>query len=133
MKTIILIFVLFVFSCQQGKKSEVAELKDAVMAIHDESMPKMGELRKIRRNLMLQADSLKVSDSTRAVVLLVTAEEIAAANEGMMDWMRNYEPEYTGTKEEILFYLGEQRKSIQKVKEDMEKSLIKGKEMLKQR
>ena len=82
---------------------------------------------------MLQADSLKVSDSTRAVVLLVTAEEIAAANEGMMDWMRNYEPEYTGTKEEILFYLGEQRKSIQKVKEDMEKSLIKGKEMLKQR
>ncbi|MBC6410872.1 MAG: hypothetical protein GDA42_10540 [Ekhidna sp.] len=127
MKNITLIFILFVFSCQSDKRSEVAELKNVVIAIHDEVMPKIGELRRIRRDLMLQADSLKMSDSTGSAALLIAADEIASANEGMMDWMRNYDPEFEGSDEEVKAYFEDQKIAIQKVKKNMESSLADGK------
>ncbi|MBC6426157.1 MAG: hypothetical protein GDA51_06750 [Ekhidna sp.] len=129
MKNITLIFILFVFSCQSDKRSEVAELKNVVIAIHDEVMPKIGELRRIRRDLMLQADSLKMSDSTGAAALLIAADEIASANEGMMDWMRNYDPEFEGSDEEVKAYFEDQKIAIQKVKKNMESSLADGKKV----
>ena len=131
--TTLLIWLVF-FSCQSGrndskevnKKTSTVSLRSEILAIHDEVMPKMGELRKTKKNLMIWADSLKKSDSTGAATLLITADEIASANEGMMDWMRNYEPAYEGTEEEVLSYLEEQKKSIQRVKENMESSLTNG-------
>ena len=124
-----------VLSCQpsssgaEGAGNEeitIDSLKRVVLAIHDEVMPKMGELRRTRKDLMLLADSIANIDSLKAADLTSLADEIGAVNEGMMQWMRGYEPEFEGTEEEVKVYLEAQRKSIQKVKEEMEGSLAKG-------
>ncbi|WP_370089923.1 hypothetical protein [Ekhidna sp.] len=131
MKNLLLITTLFfIVSCGPSQEEELQQLKDEVMTIHDEVMPKMGELRRIRKDLLLQADSLIVVDSARAALLTTIATQIGDANEGMMQWMRDFEPEFEGTDDEIRQYLEDQKIAIQQVKEDMNKSLAKGKEVL---
>ena len=137
MKNLILLTILALFAaCGTGKKEQtngeisIDSLKSEVLAIHDEVMPKMGELRKTRKELLLQVDSLMESDADKAAILTTIANEIGAANESMMQWMRAYEPEFEGTDEEIRQYLEDQKVAIQKVKDDMLGSLKKGKEVL---
>lgn len=131
MKNLLLLTTLtFLVACGPSEKEELNQLKDEVISIHDEVMPKMGELRRTRKDLLLQADSLVDIDSVRAALLTSIADQIGEANEGMMQWMRNYEPEFEGTNEEVKQYLEDQRIAIKQVKEDMNKSLAKGKEVL---
>jgi len=143
MKNPILFFllVLALFSCQpSGKESKEIDskpgvvtldsLKKEVLAIHDEVMPKMGQLMKTSKALITLADSVSSSDSIRASTLMEAANDIDLANENMMVWMRNYEPAFEGSEAEILAYLTKQKKEIQKVKDDMEGSLANGRKML---
>ncbi|SNT16436.1 hypothetical protein SAMN05421640_2598 [Ekhidna lutea] len=131
MKNLILLATLTLFfSCSPSKKEELQNLKDEVIDIHDEVMPKMGELRRTRKDLLLQADSLMETDTDRAAMLTTVANEIADANESMMQWMRAFEPEFEGTDEEIKKYMEDQKVSIQQVKEDMNSALAKGREVL---
>lgn len=131
MKNLALLTVIILLAaCGPSKKEELQTLKSEVMAIHDEVMPKMGELRRTRKDLLLQADSLMESNPDRAAMLTTIADEIGNANEGMMQWMRAYEPEFEGTDEEIRQYLEDQKVSIQQVKDDMLGSLKKGKEII---
>ena len=104
---------------------------DQVMAAHDEVMPKMGDLRRLSKELGEKADSLAaLSDSTyndRIQQLRTTAEKIEAANESMMEWMRQFEmPDNEAPVAEVLVYLREQKEKIDKVREDMLKSLEEG-------
>lgn len=131
MKNLLLIVSLILFfACQPKGETDLKALKDEVFEIHDEVMPKMGDLRRARKALMVKADSLQSIDSLKAQTLLKASENIAAANDSMMVWMRNFDPNFEGTDEEVLNYLNEKKESISKVKEDMIGSLGKGQEML---
>ena len=130
MKKFCILLLVAMFSCQPSGESELKVLKDEVMAIHDEVMPQMGDLRRTRKDLMLQADSLMASDSVRATELNDLASKIEGANEGMMQWMRAYEPDFAGSDEEIKNYLEAQKQSIEKVRDEMKKSLADGKNAL---
>jgi uncharacterized protein Yka (UPF0111/DUF47 family) len=127
MKHFAIILGVLLFSCSKSgqEKVDIPTLKEEVLAVHDEVMPKMGELRKVEKELrlMVQEDSL-LSD------LGVVADKIADANQSMMVWMRGYDPNFEGTEEEVIQYLNEQKKSIQKVKEDMLSSLEEGKQLV---
>ncbi|MFY0599686.1 MAG: hypothetical protein JXR03_08435 [Cyclobacteriaceae bacterium] len=124
---------LLVISCTPTKKDKVEEkpLMDQIMEAHDEVMPKMGALMKTRRELLAKSEAVSSSDSTLAVELNFLAQELDLANESMMDWMRNFDPEFTGTEEEVQKYLLLKKEGIQKVAEAMNSSLVKGKEALK--
>lgn len=103
-----------------------------VMAAHDEVMPKMGELRKTAKDLQAKADSLStLTDQDFAAeisTLRQTAERIEDANEGMMEWMRQFEmPDNEAPIAEVLVYLKDQKEKIDKVKDEMLKSLEEGK------
>lgn len=138
MKYLTLLIILIAFSCGGKKQTEkvvngvisLDSLKAEVIAIHDEVMPKMGELRRTRKDLMLKADSLSKTDSVRASVLSDLANDIADASEGMMVWMRAYEPEFEGTEAEIRAYFEAEKKAIQKVNKDMKDALNQGLEAL---
>ncbi|WP_462247792.1 hypothetical protein [Ekhidna sp.] len=132
MKYLTLLFIALVVACSPSKENELKTLKDEVMAIHDEVMPKIGDLRKVRMELESLSDSLMATDSTRAMELSSLAADISDASEGMMMWMRNYEPEFEGTEAEIKAYLEGQKVSIQKVKEDMLESMESGEQALGQ-
>ena len=134
----VLASIILLAACGHSKKKETQtngeisldSLKSEVLSIHDEVMPKMGELRRTRKDLLFRADSLMETDAERAAMLTTVADEIDAANESMMQWMRAYEPEFEGTDEEIRQYLEDQKVAIQKVKDDMLGSLKKGKKVL---
>lgn len=130
MKKLMLVLLVIAFGCKPSGDSDLKMLKDEIMAIHDEVMPKMGELRRIRKDLMLQADSLVEVNSKRADMLNELAMEMEAAKEGMMQWMRGFQPDFDGTEEEVKAYLEDQKKIIQQVKEDMLIALEKGRSNL---
>lgn len=123
--------IIFV-ACQPSKEFDSGALKEEVMAIHDEVMPKMGELRKVRKAVMLLADSLMQINPDSAAMLTALADNIEGANEGMMQWMREYEPDYEGTEEEIKVYLEKQKEAIERVKAAMDSSLAEGLKALEQ-
>jgi len=130
------IFLLFMVATATACSNEQKEQKDAlmaeVMAAHDEVMPKMGELRKTAKDLQAKADSLStLTDQDFAAeisTLRQTAERIEDANEGMMEWMRQFEmPDNEAPIAEVLVYLKDQKEKIDKVKDEMLKSLEEGK------
>ncbi len=132
--------LLIAVACQSGKTSggdqvvdgviSLDSLKSEVLFLHDEVMPKMGALRRVRKDLMLQADSIVELDSAKAQMLNGLANDIGNASEGMMQWMRAYEPDFEGTEEELRAYFEEQKQAIQEVKNQMESTLAMGEKAL---
>jgi hypothetical protein len=131
-----LIGLLVITACGDGGQAEREALRDEVMAVHDEVMPKMGDLRKTRKSLEALADSLRSDTTNTSSVgsLMARATEIEVANEAMMGWMRQYNPETMedGTPhEEVMSYLKEQKTAIEKVRDQMNQALAAGEEALK--
>lgn len=126
---LVLALALAISSCETSSKDsvDIPTLKSEVIAIHDEVMPKMGELRKVSKELRQAAEA----DSTKQS-WIETADEISEANESMMVWMRGFEPNYEGTDEEVIAYLQDQKVKIEKVREAMNGSLAAGKSLLGQ-
>ncbi len=129
-------FAISITSCGDGGKAEREALRDEVIAIHDEVMPKMGDLRKVRKSLEAMADTLATDSMMLADAekIRALAKEIEDANESMMAWMRQFEPGIMedGTPHgEVMAYLKEQKEAIDKVKQDMLESLSKGQEAIK--
>ncbi|MEM6644052.1 MAG: hypothetical protein AAF616_13810 [Bacteroidota bacterium] len=130
MRLTIWTLAIVMLACQPQKETGLKELKEEVLAIHDEVMPKIGELRRVRKDLMKRADSVSASDSTISKSLIETANELGEASESMMQWMREYEPDFQGTDEEVAAYLELQKEAIIEVKYQMEGALTKGNEKL---
>ena len=127
MKTILFILpMLLILSCDQQEKAEIDALRKEVMDVHDEVMPRMGEMIKIRKALMEKAQ-----ESVDSTTLLNLSNNIDIAHEEMMQWMRNYEPGFTGSNDEVRKYLLEQKTAIQQVREKMIGSLNSGADALK--
>ncbi len=116
-----LIAILFTF-CGPDQKAIQKARFDEVMAVHDEVMPKMGMIRKLKGALQASADSLITADSLSAEAqeFLGAVAELEAANESMMGWMRSFaQPEEGTVHEEVLkFYEGEMEK-VKAVREKM--------------
>ena len=115
--SIVLIFIGIFYSCSEENKVE--KLKDEVMAIHDEVMPEMGSLMKLKNQLnekLVYFDSAdkKFSEINKAI------HDLEVADEEMMDWMRNYkDPQLDMEETEALNYLNSQKDSIIKVRKQI--------------
>ncbi len=132
MKKLLFVSLVFILSCQSSNKEEVdlKALKDEVFELHDEVMPLMGDLRRVRKSLMLQVDTIQDTDAERAAILTEASNNLDEANEGMMVWMRNFDPNFEGSDEEVLKYLTDQKSSIEEVNKNMKESLKKGQELM---
>lgn len=120
---ILLAIPILIIACNSDKKEQQA-LFEEVMLVHDEVMPKMGNLRALSTDLSQKADSLAldslVENSSKVNEMRILSKNLKDANEGMMEWMRQFEQVEEGTPHgEVIQYLTEQRRQIQKVKDDM--------------
>ncbi len=137
LKTLFLaVVVAFVaIACESGPTEEEQQnsLKDEVMEIHDEVMPKMGEMNTLKNELLADADSLSADSSNvenleLSIDLRQIASELEEANKSMMDWMRNYKPTFDEqTHEEIMQYLEDQKVKAGEVKTKILTSIEKAK------
>src|SRR5688500_4839124 len=68
------------------------ELYDDVMDIHDEVMPKMDDIYKLKEKLKNQlTDAPNMAEEKRREIETIISR-LDAASEGMMVWMRNFDP-----------------------------------------
>ncbi len=107
---------------EQAEESSVAtdELYQEVMDVHDEVMPKMNDLYKLKKQLMEEIENSPDLVEERKQELENRIKELDQASESMMQWMRNFNPEdFKADKEEYLDYLNKELEKVNKVKEEM--------------
>jgi chemotaxis protein histidine kinase CheA len=105
---------------------------DEMMETHDAVMPKMAALNRTGRELKAVAETTE--DKAVKENINQTVKSLEAASESMMVWMGELqklsELREDKSHEEIMAYLKEEKANISQVKEDMEKSLKNGQELL---
>lgn len=121
-------------SCQQAKKEvTTASQMKRVMAIHDEVMPKMGELGKLVAELNEKADS-----TATGMEFDTAKKELQAANGSMMDWMKGFGDRFTSDEimngkelsQEKQQWLVEEEQKIKAVRTRFEGSMARAKKLL---
>lgn len=88
--------VISLWSCKNNEtKPDIPNKMEQVMAVHDEIMPKMGEIGELIGKIQANIDTLQV-DSLK----LNTIEKLKGANQEMMQWMQDFGDAFEG--DEIL-------------------------------
>ena len=107
-------------------------LYDDIMLVHDEMMPKMEDLMRIRGEVQEIKDSLKAAGIDEDIdVLVSTIQMVENADESMMNWMRNFEPVSSEeSHENIMAYYTDQKNKMDSVKLIMEEAIGKGQAIL---
>lgn len=120
-------FFFFLSACEADKKESNEILKKEVIEIHDEVMPKMDELKKLKKEILQKAGSLgsdSTSNSIEIEKLNAIALDLDSAFEGMFVWMRQFKSSYDEmTPEEVEVYLLEQKTKVQEVNDRIKSSI----------
>lgn len=150
MKKTIYLILIAAFTLTSCKKEATAEEKalatqietyDALMTeameVHDEIMPKMGELMELKGEITEKAEAGELSDQT---AISSTAEELKASHDGMMTWMKDYSekfpygdpsPETKEAIEEKMPVLKQEVEEIKQLRDQTMKSIESAKALLK--
>ncbi|HUH46952.1 MAG TPA: hypothetical protein VLZ54_07355 [Arenibacter sp.] len=135
-KTLILVLSLFIittYSCKD-KSEETTQMK-AVLAIHDEVMPKMGAL----GTLMGKLDQ-KIEAGTNIDDLIAAREDLKSAHKAMMDWMKGFGDRFDSDEimkgkaltEEKQKWLDEEETKVRALREHINSSIEKAENLLKE-
>lgn len=107
-----------------GTESTNDALYDEVMRIHDEVMPKMNDLYKIKEDLKKQLSETADLTEEKRQELEAQIAKVEEASKSMMVWMREFNPPADSLGEEVVKqYLQEQLEAVKKVKENIEQVL----------
>ena len=108
------------YESKQLEDQEVSTLYDEVMDIHDNVMPKMQDISKLRRELRKQIVEAKDSSIIMKDILYLNK-----ADDAMMDWMARFSEEYQllQEKEQKLKYLKNEIPAIEYVRDIMLESI----------
>jgi hypothetical protein len=116
-----------VFSCLFGvscgnDRAEIDQLQTQTMALHDEAMKAMTEMKRKGGTLEKERatlDSLR-TDTLRSKAILQVLAQMEKAEADMMTWMEQYTPPDQMPKAEALRYMQEQKKKMEQNLRDME-------------
>ncbi len=131
----LLLTIISVVSCGEKKKSAKDLLYDKVIAIHDEIMPKMGDIMKYKKQLSQKMDTLIAEGADQNVEsiesLKKTVKDLEISNDEMMNWMHQFNPEFEDmTEKEIMDYLNDQKTKIEKVGKTTSEALTNAEKLL---
>ena len=132
----ILVTLVFIVStaCQQTSRedhrvpdpvvtSPNQKLYDEIMDIHDEAMPKMNDLHKTKTSLQTRL-ALPGLGEHESEEIKNNIARLDSASEGMMVWMRQFDPlPDSAGEEKARAYLENELEKIKKVREDIEEAL----------
>lgn len=126
--------ILFFQACGPSQADLNSAKRAEVIAIHDEVMPKLGQLKAFEKKGLQKVQELAAMDTVDSAKIqelkdLVT--ELNQAYEGMFVWMRQYEIDEEGrSPEEIKIYLDEQMISVTEVNKAIKDVLAKADSVL---
>jgi len=102
-------------------------LYDQVMAIHDEVMPKMNDLYKLKEELKDKIAQTPAMPDAKKAEIEGTIAKLDSASENMMIWMRNFNPLPDSLGEDqAKEYLENEMEKIKGVRAGVEEALEKG-------
>ncbi|MBN8577315.1 MAG: hypothetical protein J0L66_10240 [Cytophagales bacterium] len=135
--SLFLLLILFLTACEKGQQatSEAEEtdnpnqvLYDQVMDVHDEVMPKMDEIMKLKRQLKEQIANTPDMVVERKQQLEKIISNLDSASTAMMNWMHKFNPlPDTADQEKARAYLEVEMERIRSVKNLMLESIDKAK------
>jgi hypothetical protein len=131
MKKIIALLAIFLFCACTNEDKGVA-LVNEVLDIHDEVMPKIGEVMSLRKEVLDKVEGSENADELRDI-----AQSLEKAQKGMMTWMNDWSQNSTPfvnnetSEEEKMDFLKAEKERVIKVKEDINNSIAKAKEVIK--
>ena len=134
------ILIFFQIGCTSDiNKNSESELSDReklykeVMKIHDDVMPKMSDINRVKRNLKDQLEEGKIVNDQMKQKINASIDELIAAEDSMMDWMREFKaPKDADPDEKVIKYLNEEKLKISRVSDQMLSSLQNGSNILDQ-
>ena len=144
---LLILFILsFIFSCNSSDPYlKSREIYEQTMNLHDEVMPKMGEVLSVKHSLKMKLDS--VSDPAIKTEIDSAMAELDRTYNSMMRWMADLQPvpdkkegengneaspgQKKLTPEEMIKVQEKSLEDIKALKEQMKKSLDNGKELLR--
>lgn len=118
---------------EEAQFAEQNEAFDAMMVVHDDVMPKMSDISRVRRALKGHLGNEELSAEAKAKIQ-ENIDGLNNADDGMMNWMRNVQQprklRKTKSHDEIMQYFAAQKAEIEKVQRAMETNIIGGQMML---
>ena len=134
----ILLFVMLVSACSKTQPAAEADaesdnpnqvLYDQVMDVHDEVMPRMDDIMKLKRSLQEQIANTPDMGVERKQQLEKIISNLDSASSAMMNWMHEFNPLPDTVDQELAReYLEEEMEKIRKVKTLMLESIDKAKQ-----
>ena len=135
LKTLLPVMLVMIWSCGQKSNDDHHEghemeeggnqaLYDEVMKVHDEVMPKMDNIYKLKGQLKEKlANTPGMADEKKQEIEGIILR-LDSASEGMMVWMRKFNPLPDSVGEEqAKEYLEGEMEKIKKVRDDVRKAL----------
>ncbi|MDX2247625.1 MAG: hypothetical protein SF052_12650 [Bacteroidia bacterium] len=110
---------------ESGDESPYGKLMAEVMAIHDEVMPQMSKLYELKKSLGEKTETLSDSETDKELRTKIEAatQSLEKADEGMMNWMRNFEDPGENDPEKAVAYLQKEKEKVLEVKKQMLESI----------
>jgi hypothetical protein len=121
------IFTLFIcalcsfnIGCTNENKESESKLNKDIMAVHEEIMPKMSEINRLKRQLGRYKDSVSDDNAEMKDSLINTILMLSKMEDGMSDWMEHYRyPNPDISHDEMIKYLTGQRDTVKHLSDDI--------------
>ncbi len=131
------------FSCgNSGQQETIDKTEKEVFAVHDEVMPKIGEIMKLRKELnqLISTEDSLAATSASATVLsdekktqaALLSRQLGEADSLMMAWMNGYNADTLKKLEsaDALRYLEQEKGKVNNVKEKISSSIANARQFL---
>lgn len=122
LKSLVLLTILASFfqACKNGQNMAAAALEKEIMAIHDELMPKMGDLSAAKEKLtgaLASLDTMNANYPAMKTKVGLGVDYLAKAGTSMSDWMAGYHVPTGVSADSLMSYLNGQKVAASKMKE----------------
>ena len=125
-------FVLFFSACKSENKEAETLLNQEIMKVHDEVMPKMGEINRIKRQLGAYKDEVPDDNAAMKDSLINAILLLAKTEDNMNDWMSGYKyPNPEMKHDEMMKYLTGQQDTIKQINNEVFMTIAIGNGLLK--
>lgn len=121
---LLMVSALLFTACNNDKK-QVESLIKETETIHDEAMKDMADMNRVARELKQTMIAAMMTPEQNAVYTDVL-DKMGNAENGMMDWMKNYKSPDEMSSADALKYIQEQKTLIEKNQADIKAALEAG-------
>lgn len=125
-------FLLSLSACKSENKEAETLLNQEIMKVHDEVMPKMGDINRMKRQLSAYKDEVPDDNAAMKDSLINAILLLAKTEDNMNDWMAGYKyPNPDMKHDDMMKYLQGQQDTIKQINNDVFMTIAIGNGLLK--